>query len=280
MQINTQLFALPHPPPQFIAVAQKRYALVRVFKHDFYAATCLYQLEGLDAGTDIDPNAIPQIVVKFGRTQVFCGLPMDWYGRWLRHHEETVYRLLKDVPGVPRWVGRVGETGYAIEYINALPLDHVENIPAGFFDRLRTVFDAIHARGIAYCDGNKRSNILVDSLGRPWVIDYQISIWRQDNLPWPLGAMLGRIVAYLQGGDMYHLYKHKRRLCPGELTPEEAELSHKRGLLHTLHRKIAKPWRDLRRRFLQKQYQSGRLQSPSASLEDHHQPEKETWRKD
>ena len=280
MRTNTQLFALPHPPPPTIEAAGHRYALVRVFKHDFFAATCLYQLEGMDAGAEFPSGVIPQIVVKFGRTQVFCGLPTDWYGDWMRHHEEAVYRLLAGVKGVPRWVGRVGKHGYAIEYIHALPLDHAETIPPGFFDRLRTIIDEMHARGMAYCDGNKRSNILVDPLGNPWVIDYQISLRRQDNLPWPLNALLRRFVAFMQEGDIYHLYKHKRRLSPQELTPEEAELSTRRGILHTLHRKLATPWRKLRRQFLQKQYQSGRLTSPSAKLEDHYQPEKETWRKE
>ena len=46
-----------------------------------------------------------------------------------------------------------------------------------------------------------------------------------------------------------------------------------------LHRKLTKPYRRLRRAFLRKQHETGALQSPTADLEDHYQPEKETWRK-
>jgi hypothetical protein len=72
--------------------------------------------------------------------------------------------------------------------------------------------------------------------------------------------------------------KHKRRLAPNELAPEEEALSRRRTGLHALHRKLTKPWRALRRRFLRRQHASGRLKSPTAELEDHHQPEKATWR--
>ena len=58
----------------------------------------------------------------------------------------------------------------------------------------------------------------------------------------------------------------------------EEALSRRRTGLHVLHRKLGKPWRALRRGFLRKQHESGRLESPTANLEDHDQPEKATWR--
>jgi len=83
----------------------------------------------------------------------------------------------------------------------------------------------------------------------------------------------------MMGKDLYHLYKHKRRLAPDELTPEEDALSRKRSGVHLLHRKLTKPYRALRRGFLKKQFEKGSLESPTAALEDHHQPEKATWRR-
>ena len=80
------------------------------------------------------------------------------------------------------------------------------------------------------------------------------------------------------GKDLYHLYKHKRRLAPNELTPEEEILSRNRSGVHLLHRKLTKPYRALRRGFLKKQFAKGSLKSPTADLEDHHQPEKDSWR--
>ena len=268
---NPQMFAFSRPPPEQIQIAGRAYRLVRVFKHDFWAATCLYETSG--------EAEFPRLVVKRGRMQPFCGLPLGWYGRWLAAHEEGIYRLLEGVEGVPRWVGRLGEAGFAIEFIEAKPLDHLDKPPDGFFDRLREVFYEIHGRGVAYCDANKRSNILVTDDGRPFLVDFQISIRERSDWPWPLRQIVRRVVAYLAGKDLYHIYKHKRRLAPQELRPDEAALSVKRSGLHWLHRKLTKPYRSLRRKFLQKLFAKGALRSPTAELEDHYQPEKQTWRK-
>ena len=269
---NKQLFALPDSPPGDLAVDGVRYRLVRVFKHDFFAATCLYEAApGQEA-------RFPEIVVKIGRTQRLFGLPMRWAGRGLRDHEEAIYRAVAGVGGTPRWVGRIGETGCAIEFLHADPLDHLDAPPAGFFERLRAIFDAIHDRGVAYCDANKRSNILVGPDGEPYLVDFQLAFRRRDDLPWPLRSLIAAAVRHVCHRDLYHLYKHKRRLAPHELTPEQDALSRRRGGLHLLHRKLGKHWRNLRRWFLRKQHETGRLESPSADLEDHHQPEKATWR--
>ncbi len=271
---NVQLFALRQSPPETLVLRARQYRLVRVFKHDFFAATCLYEAVE-PAGMDI-----PRIVVKFGRTQDLWGFPLSWYGLWICRHEEDIYKHLKGLPGVPRWVGCVDFPTYAIEYIDAQPLDHLEAIPPGFFDRLADIFRQMHERGVAYCDANKQSNILVDAQGRPFVIDFQVSIHRRDNWPWPLCAFSAMIVHHAQQADIYHLYKHKRRLAPSELTGEEEALSRRRGWVHLLHRKLSARWRDARRWFLRSQYKAGRLESPTANLEDHHQPEKDIWRKD
>jgi len=267
---NTQLFALRDAPPQHITLGGGPYRLVRVFKHDFFAATCLYQ-----ADADALP---PRVVVKLGRTQPFCGLPMDWYGRWLHNHERDVYAALAGVEGVPRWAGSISPTAFAIEFVEAVPLDHLPAPPPGFFDALAAIMRQIHARHVAYMDANKRSNILVSPQGRPFLVDFQLAFrWRR-GLPWPLGAIHGAITRGVQRWDIYHIYKHKRRLAPQELTAEEDELSRRRGLLHFLHRKIGKAWRGGRRRFLRHQVRSGRLESPTAEMEDHNQPEKAAWR--
>ena len=273
---NTQMFALRQRPPELIELAGGRYRLARVFKHDFFAATCLYQIDV----PATSPEAMPRVVVKFCRNQSFWGLPLDWIGRFLAGHEEAIYRTLRGLNGVPRWMGRISPTSCAVEYIDAKPLDHLPSPPEGFFNRLREIFDAIHARGVAYGDANKRSNILVSADGRPFLIDYQIAIRRRDELPWPVNAVLRRAVAYLAEKDLYHLYKHKRRLCPDEMTEEELVLSHRRSRLHRLHRRLTKPYRALRRAFLTRQYRKGRLLSPTAALEDHHQPEKAAWRRE
>ncbi len=268
---NTQLFALPVSPPENLDIAGASYRLARVFKHDFWAATCLYEARAARA-------EFPQAVVKFGRVQGFCGLGLAWAGRRLADHEEAIYAALAGLTGTPRWIARLSPTAYAVEYVRARPLDHLVVPPAGFFDQLRSLFDALHARSVAYGDANKKSNILVTDAGRPVLIDFQISLRRRDDWPWPMRSLARRVVVYLARKDLYHLYKHKRRLAPAELTEAESALSRRRTGLHALHRKLTKPYRALRRRFLKHQHIKGRLTSPTAAWEDHRQPEKTSWR--
>lgn len=222
---------------------------------------------------------MPRAVIKFYRTQPFCGLPLAWLGRFSRDHEQAIYAALADVAGVPRWLGCVGEAGCAIEYVDGAPVDHFDSVPAGHFDRMRAIFDAVHARGVAYVDANKLSNMLVASDGRAFLIDFQIALRTRDDWPAPARAILGRIVRYLQAKDLYHLLKHKRQLACGEMTEEEDRLSRGRTGWHAVHSKLTKHYRAIRRRFLSRQYRAGRLVSPTADMEDHHQPEKDKWRK-
>jgi len=270
---NTQMFALTHPPAGDIHLAGRVYSLVRIFKHDFWAATCLYR--------DVEDRCPPdRIVVKYFRTQPFWGMPLDWLGRLMCDREQAIYAALRDLEGVPRWLGRVGEAAFAIEYVDAMPLDHQQDLPDGFFGRLRGLFDAVHSRGVGYADANKRSNILVSRSGGPVLVDFQISIRRRDDWPCPARQLSAALVRYIAHKDIYHLYKHNRRMCPHLMSEEQLKLSRNRGGLHRLHRKLGKPYRFIRRAFLATLHRRGRLVSPTAYLEDHHQPEKATWRGD
>jgi hypothetical protein len=266
------MFALPAPPQVVLTVGGVVYRLARVLKHDFFAATCLYQ-----APSPPRDGRLAKIIVKFGRTQDFCGLPVGWVGEFLLAREEGIYRALEGLEGVPRWLGRLDRSVYAIEYIEGQSLDRVAAPPTGFFDALRRLMDAVHARGVGYGDANKRSNILLDRSGRPYLVDFQISLRRRDELPWPISAVLRRAVEYVSAKDLYHLYKHKRRMVPEELTPEEEALSRRRGGLHGVHRYLSKRYRLLRRRFLSRLYTTGRLVSPTEAMEDD-MPEDASWK--
>ncbi len=271
---SAELFALPAPPPARLLVRGQPYELERVFKHDFFAATALYRLQG-------EGGELARLVVKFGRTQSYCGLPTEWIGRLLRRREERFHRRADGVPGIQRWHAKISDTAYALEYVAGQTLDTLaKNPPPGaFFDSLRVTLDRLHARGVAYCDLNKRSNIVVTESGQPGLIDFQISVVHNPDALWPWEPVSYWIVRYLQRMDLYHLYKHKRRLAKAELRPEELLLSRRPGVLTALHRRLVTPLRHLRRALLARLHRTGRLVSPSAELEDHWQPEKATWRK-
>ena len=271
---NTQLFALGRPPPAQVVVHGRRHELAKVFKHDFFAATALYVAAERGDGPD-------RLVVKFGREQGFCGLGGRWLGRLLLRREQRFHRRADGVVGIQRWVARLSETSYALEYVEGRTLDTFGAPPGGatFFDALRATLTALHARGAAYCDLNKRSNIVVTPDGQPVLIDFQVAV-ACDERASPLRRWwLRKWVLYLQRMDLYHLYKHKRRMIAGHTTPQEQAISRRRGRLIRVHRTLTTPLRRLRRAFLTRQHRKGRLVSPSAKLEDHNQPEKATWRR-
>src|SRR5712691_2007307 len=82
-------------PPEQVEIDGKTYRLLRVVKHDSWAATAFY------AGAD------KQIVCKFNRQQRIGPMPMRWLGRWLARREANALRLLAGLPGIPAAVGQV-----------------------------------------------------------------------------------------------------------------------------------------------------------------------------
>jgi hypothetical protein len=232
--------ALGHAdPPLRISIRDVDFQRVRTFKHDSWAATALYQ--GPHGGL---------IVCKFNRRQPILGLPMRWLGRWLARREGRLLDLLAGEPNVPNRRGPILVDGRAPlnatahDYVPGRPLRRGDRPDARFFQGLSQLLAGVHARGIAYVDLHKRENILLGDDGQPYLIDFQISV----RLPrvWPLNAVL----RLLQESDRYHLAKHICRhqpdLCPLELAPLVA----RPPWWIRLHRRVAVPFRSVRRRLL------------------------------
>ncbi len=247
--------------PAGIDLADGRYRHVRTFKHDFFAATGLYE----------GPSG--RVVLKLGRSKSLLGLPMAWLGEWAADHESDMYRLAEGVAGIPRCFGRLGRTGFAHAFIEGHPLQRDERVGDEFFPSLERILDALHARGMAYVDLEKRENVLVGSDGRPWLIDFQISypgpqldrsIDRRRG-PGTLHRLVPRglreyLLARLQQADRYHLLKHRRRHRPDTLSPEEMAASYAAGMSIQLHRRLFRPLTLLRRQALKRL--TGRSRSP------------------
>lgn len=230
------LFALPGAElPRAVRCDGAVFEHVETFKHDFFAGTGLYR----------GPAGL--VVLKLGRLNDLATIPMSWIGRFLCGREARMYARVQDLAGVPRYIGRVGATGFLHAYVPGHPLGRREAVPDAFFDELRALLDALHARGIAYVDLNKRQNILVGDDGRPYLIDFQISLyiprsgWR--GTAWPQW-----ILRRFQHADIYHFLKHKRRLRPDLLTPDEQARVANLSVWIRLHRLVAGPLTALRRR--------------------------------
>ncbi|MBN2448468.1 MAG: hypothetical protein JXO22_17205 [Phycisphaerae bacterium] len=238
------LYALPELElPAMVDCAGQRYDHVSTFKHDFFAATGLYR----------GPDGLA--VLKHGRTNDFITILNGWTGRFLTKREVRIYREVHGLSGVPRLIGTVGNSAFMHEFVPGHPLQRRETVSDEFFDELFDLLRRLHERDIAYVDLNKRQNILMGEDGRPYLIDFQISL----HLPpvgWRRAAPVRWLLRRFQRADWYHVLKHKRRLRPDLLTVEERRQVERIGFWIRLHRVLTRPLLMLRRRTL-RQLQSG-----------------------
>ncbi|MCC6239615.1 MAG: hypothetical protein IT448_04885 [Phycisphaerales bacterium] len=237
--------------PDIIDLAGQRWHHRITVKHDFFAATGFYRSEDGQL-----------CVVKINRVTDFLGLPLQWLGKILCSREVRCYQALHDVPNIPAFLGRVGTTGFMHAFIPGQPLARGMSVPDAFFPELETLLDTLRNRGIAYVDTNKPENILLGDDGRPYLIDFQINFALHDFgnhflSRWWLNRM--------HESDLYHLYKHKRRLRPDQLQPDEALRLEQRGFLIRLHRFLTRPYFHLRRRTMQRLQSGGHVAEPGSN---------------
>jgi len=231
--------------PASFDLAGIRYVHEQTIKHDFFAATGFYL-----------NTAGERVVFKVGRTQDYAGIPLQWLGKWLGDREVAFYRACADLPNVPAMLGRIGKTGFVHAYVPGRPLSKHFPIPDDFFDQLFALLDTIHGRKIAYVDTNKPQNILQGEDGRPHLIDFQISFGLKD---FGDNFFTRWILRRLQKEDRYHILKHKRKLRPDLMSPQESASAGKVSWFIKTHRFITKPYFLMRRRTFKRLRESGQL---------------------
>jgi hypothetical protein len=240
--------------PKVITLREQEYRLTRTFKHDFFAATGYYEPIADNRQNSADVPC--PLVLKINRTQPFFGIPLAWLGRGLCSHEIRILEKLNTLDQVPKLAGRWGLNGFVYPYIEGRSLDEKPPIPDGFFEDLETLLNLIHQRHVCYIDLNKRGNILLGRDGRPYLIDFQISLaWKRH----------GQMCCLLQKEDHYHLLKHKRRLRPDLLSPQQRKDSYRKSIWIQIHRAATWPYRFLRRGMMRWLWKHGYLQEHTGS---------------
>ncbi len=229
--------------PEEITLDDGTYRRVKTYKHDFFAATGLYE----------GPSG--RVILKIGRVQSLFGLPTVWLGRWLADRERRLYDAVEDLQGVPRCMGGWDRTGFVHAFVPGHPLQRKEAVNDDFFRRLESLIATIHERDIAYADLEKRENILVGDDGLPYLIDFQISwYWSAGpsgrSVRWMLNGLGRLILRRLQQADRYHLLKHWRRHRPDQLSEAQLQASYRVGFWIRLHRTFIRPLTLLRRAVL------------------------------
>jgi hypothetical protein len=226
-------------PPAELHIGDEAHRLIETFKHDSWAATSLYE----------GPSGALRIVKLHRRSPIF-GLPTAWLGTRAARHERRLLETLCGLDGIPAPAGKVAAGGrilrnaVAREYVAGHPLRDREPVADLFFDELRTLLRALHARRVVYVDLHKRENIVVNLAGKPCLIDFQIS------LCWPRWLPRWSLFELFRRSDEYHLMKHWSRCRPDQCGPETGALQNKRPWWIRAHRLVARPFREARRKLL------------------------------
>jgi len=226
-------------PPAQVQVGGANYRRITIFKHDSWAATALYED---DSGQ--------QIVCKFNRRQSILGIPMSWLGRSLARRETGMYARLAPVSHVPDGCGDVYvdevrlANAAAHRFVAGSPLSNSTVVGDAFFDELESLVSCLHERRIAYVDLHKVENVIVGQDGRPYLIDFQISVHL------PQKRLLNWLLGLLQRSDTYHVAKMKLRIRPDLCDYDRQTIANNRPWWIRLHRLIAVPFRSTRRRLL------------------------------
>ena len=94
----------------------------------------------------------------------------------LMRFEVSNCRLFEGLPGTAARTRSVDSRSFLREWVEGTDLRRLKRgggrVPDSFFDDLRAILDAIHGRGLAYNDLEKKDNVLLSENGAPVLIDY------------------------------------------------------------------------------------------------------------
>jgi hypothetical protein len=234
-------------PPEVITVLGQPYRFCRLFKHDFFACTSLYQRSGL---AEVASQQAPDLIVmKTARRGDLLGVPLWWLGRALCDRETAMLEQIRGIDGVPNLLERYDSHSLVYAFIPGKTLDEKPQLPDTFFRELATLTRTIHKRNIAYLDMNKRGNILLRPDGSPGLIDFQIAVHLPRHHPL-FGSLYAAILRRVRREDFYHIRKHRRRFHKHRLTQQQLTRSRRVSGLIALHRRFVTPLNRLRRAVL------------------------------
>jgi hypothetical protein len=225
--------------PTEIVVGGHAYAFERILASGFYSVNVLYK----------DDEGRRQ-VLKLSDFRFIFGFLLRPLASMISRHEYRIYSALADIPGVPPLGPRVGRSGYIHEFIEGRTLVEAASaeLPDDFFDRLLAIFQEMHGRRIVYVDAENEGNIIVGTDGRPYLLDFHISIaFREPG--GLLGQLRERLFATLVEIDIYHVYKHKRNHRRDLMRPEEWALAQRPRAVRVYESGFGKHTRWLKRRF-------------------------------
>ncbi len=129
-------------------------------------------------------------------------------GRLLLRRESRAYAAADGLPGLPRFLGRVGPFALATEWIDATPLAEFEggSVEAGYFDQLERIVVGLHERGVVLADLNYRDILLADN-GSTHLVDLAAA-WIEGRRP---GWVRRRLFRHFLHADRFAVARLRSR---------------------------------------------------------------------
>ena len=231
----------PNPADGSIEINGDTYKHLGTLKDDAFARTELLEKDG------------KKYLFKVSRLALFGPLRLKRIMNHFAAHEVHIHHLLEGVHGVPKLVRQVSDDSFLREFVEGRTLDrNPPPLRPDFFDEFHEIVKNIHARGVAFVDLAKKENVVVTTDGRPFLIDFQISMSLREGRG-PVALLWNAVVRMMQRADIYHVYKHKRRIQPDLLTEEDLSTHARKPWFSRVHKYLfRKPYHLIKRRFIPK----------------------------
>lgn len=134
-------------------------------------------------------------------------------------HEARALRVLHNLDGVPRFLGRPDRYSVAMSLMpgrRARKSDPELRGNEAFVREFEVLVGEMHARGVVHLDLKHRSNLLVSDDGHPIVLDFESALCFNSE------RSVGRAMVRMLGVfDRLAVANWKRRLCPRAFTESE-----------------------------------------------------------
>lgn len=134
--------------------------------------------------------------------------------RWLAGREARALQAVSGIEGVPEllhWDGELLDRSW----IDGQPMQQARPADPAFFKEALRLLRLLHRRGVAHNDTAKEPNWLVQTNGRPALVDFQVAT---------RSAGRGWLFRLLAREDLRHLLKHKRTYAPQRLTARQRQM--------------------------------------------------------
>ena len=165
-----------------------------------------------------------------------------WLALLMLRHEARVYRVLGRFPAAPRCYGLLRNRYLVLAFIDG-ELARYAEIPdrEKFFAELLSHIQALHARGIAHSDLQKKDNLFVTRDGHPCLLDFGAAVVRKPGFA-PFNHAHFRFAARL---DLNQWVKLKYRGRFQEISVED-RCYYRRTVLERIARALKMAFRQLR----------------------------------